>query len=63
MSEHSPWKMTPKAWEIFKFAPEKWKEEVEVGRLIMLPDGSLSTPEEEKARQQDASWIWEEEEQ
>lgn len=46
-NESLPWKMTPGAWEIFKVAPEKWKEQVEGGRLIFLADHSLSTPEEE----------------
>jgi hypothetical protein len=53
-----PWNMTPLAWEIFKIAPEKWKEEVERGRLILLADGSLSTPAEEAKRQDAALRAW-----
>lgn len=52
--------MSDAAWEIFKRAPDKWKEEVEAGRLIIRRDGSLSTLLEERVRRHDANWIWDE---
>ena len=41
-----PWKMTAAAWEIFKAAPKKWRDEVAAGRLIENEDGSLCTPQD-----------------